>query len=86
MSLALSASSGADGGRDHHALGPLQQLDAEHVLQLLDRGAEGRLADEAIARGGAEMATLDNRDEETELAKGGERRAHDATIIEKHDK
>ena len=63
-----------DGGGDDHALGALQQPDPEMVLQLLDRGAERRLADPTFLGRRAEMAALDHGDQKTQLAKGGKRR------------
>ena len=59
-----------DRRRDDHALGALQQFDPEKVFQLLDRGAERRLADPAIFGRRAEMAALDHGDEEAQLAQG----------------
>ena len=73
-----------DGGRDHDTFGPLQQFYAQNFLQLQNCRAERRLADETFLRGGAEMAQVDDGDEEAKLAQGWQI-SHAAFVIEKYD-
>ena len=55
--------------------------DAEPLLELLDRRAERRLADKAGLRRVTEMATIGERDQETELSKG-RKNALPSTLID----
>ena len=51
----------------------------------MNGGAQGRLADMAVFGGGAEMPSVDDRNEKTKLAQGGQV-FHASTLIEKNDK
>ena len=74
----------ADAGRRDRTAGPVEQDDAETLLELLDRRAERRLADEAGLRRVTEMAALGERDQELELTECGQN-SHTTTVIDFSD-
>ena len=58
----------AAGGREHHAAGDaLEQADAELVLERLDLGADGGLADMQALRGPGEVPELGDRGKAAQL-------------------
>ena len=59
--------------RHDRSLGPLQQGGAQQLLQLLDAGAQGRLADVAGRRRLAEVAAVDHGHQVAKLSQGGDR-------------
>ena len=63
---------GADAGRRDGTARAVEQRDAKRLLQVLDRRAESRLADETGLGRLTEMAAVGERNQESELAKGRE--------------
>ena len=59
-----------DRSRSDGAARPLEQRDAERLLEFLDRCAQGRLADQTRLGRPAEMAAVGERSQKFQLAKG----------------